>query len=83
MLILFALACALALPAHAAETETEKQQQIRDMAQETLQLLYKADPMAKAAVKHASGYAVFSDLASEDPLRWLWQGKRHRREQPD
>ncbi len=62
MLILFALACALALPAHAAETETEKQQQIRDMAQETLQLLYKADPMAKAAVKHASGYAVFSDL---------------------
>ena len=61
-LILLALACALALPAHAAETETEKQQQIRDMAQETLQLLYKADPKAKAAVKHASGYAVFSDL---------------------
>jgi hypothetical protein len=32
------------------------------MTQETLLPLYKADPKAKAAVKHASGYAVFSDL---------------------
>jgi hypothetical protein len=32
------------------------------MAQDTLQRLYKAEPKTKLAVKHAYGYAVFSDL---------------------
>jgi lipid-binding SYLF domain-containing protein len=44
------------------ESDKEKQQkEIRKMAQETLQQLYKAEPGAEAAVKHAAGYAVFSD----------------------
>ena len=47
----------------ATQTEKEKQQkQIRDMVQDTLQRLYKAEPKAKVAVKDAAGYAVFSDL---------------------
>jgi lipid-binding SYLF domain-containing protein len=61
-LIFLALVCALALSAH-AQTDKEKQQkQIRNMAQDTLQRLYKAEPKAKALVQHATGYAVFSDV---------------------
>jgi SH3 domain-containing YSC84-like protein 1 len=46
----------------AVESDKEKQQkEIRKMAQETLQQLYKAEPGAEAAVKRAAGYAVFSD----------------------
>ena len=61
LLVLLAGAVALATPA--AETDKEKQQtQIRNMAQDTLQRLYKAEPKTEAAVKHAFGYAVFSDL---------------------
>jgi len=62
-LILLALACTLALTARATDTDIEKQRkQIRNMAQDTLERLYKAEPQTKAAVKHAFGYAVFSDL---------------------
>jgi SH3 domain-containing YSC84-like protein 1 len=50
--------------AHAVDTEKEKQQkEIRSMAKETLQRLYKAEPSAEATVKHAAGYAVFSDMS--------------------
>jgi hypothetical protein len=57
------LACAVGLATSAADTDKEKQQkQIRNMAQDTLQRLYKAEPKTEAAVKHAFGYAVFSDL---------------------
>ena len=57
------LVCGVALATPAAETNKEKQQkQIRDMAQDTLQRLYKAEPKTEAVVKHAFGYAVFSDL---------------------
>jgi hypothetical protein len=60
-LLAAALACTLAVTAQAAEPEIEKkQQEIRKMAQETLQTLYKADPKAKSAVEKAAGYAVFS-----------------------
>jgi lipid-binding SYLF domain-containing protein len=46
----------------ALESDKERQQkEIRKMAQETLQQLYKAEPGAEEAVKHAAGYAVFSD----------------------
>ena len=58
-----AMACALAMAAHASESDKEKQQkEIRSMAQETLQELYKAEPKTKAAISHAAGYAVFSNM---------------------
>lgn len=58
-----ALLCALAVTAQAADSKTEqKQQEIRTMAQGTLQTLYKAEPSAQSAVEHAAGYAVFSNL---------------------
>jgi len=57
------MACAMALVAHAAQSEKEKQQtEIRKMAQDTLRQLYKAEPKTKAAVSHAAGYAVFSNM---------------------
>ena len=48
---------------HTADNDKLKQQkQIRRTAQGTLQRLYNAEPKTKAAIKHAYGYAVFSDL---------------------
>ena len=61
-LILLALVCAVVLSAHADTDREKKQKQVRNMAQDTLQRLYKAEPKAKVSVKHASGYAVFSDV---------------------
>jgi lipid-binding SYLF domain-containing protein len=62
-LIAIALVSALAVALHAAETKKEKsQKEIREMAQDTLRRLYKADPRTKAVVKDAAGYAVFSNL---------------------
>ena len=62
-LIAAALLCALSMTAQTADSEVEnKQQEIRKMAQDTLQTLYKADPRAKSAVENAAGYAVFSNL---------------------
>jgi lipid-binding SYLF domain-containing protein len=58
-----ALVCALELTAFAQDTKKEKQQQdARDAAHKTLQRLYKAEPQAKTAVKHAAGYAVFNNM---------------------
>jgi lipid-binding SYLF domain-containing protein len=62
-LVAAALFCALAVTAHASDTKKEeKQKQVRQMAHDTLQMLYKADPKAKSAVAKAAGYAVFSNL---------------------
>jgi lipid-binding SYLF domain-containing protein len=61
-LILVALVCALALSAHAGTDKEKQQKQVRNMAQDTLQRLYKAEPKAKESVQHATGYAVFSDV---------------------
>jgi lipid-binding SYLF domain-containing protein len=62
-LMVAALVCALTVTAFAADTKTEnKQNQIRKMAQDTLQRLYTADPIAKTAVEGAAGYAVFSNM---------------------
>ena len=62
-LIAIALVSALAVALHAAETKKEKsQKEIREMAQDTLQRLYKADPRTKAVVRDAAGYAVFGNL---------------------
>lgn len=61
-IILLALICILAFSTQ-AETDKEKQQkQVRSMAQDTLQRLYKTEPKSKVAVSHATGYAVFSDV---------------------
>lgn len=58
-----AIGCALVFSAHAAESDKDKQQQeVRSMALDTLERLYKAEPKTKAAVGHAAGYAAFSNL---------------------
>jgi lipid-binding SYLF domain-containing protein len=58
-----ALVYALTLMAHAADDKKAKEQkQVRQVAQKTLQQLYKAEPAAKAAVERAAGYAVFNNM---------------------
>jgi lipid-binding SYLF domain-containing protein len=52
----------LAMAAHASDDKAKQQKQIQSNTQDTLQRLYKAEPKTKAAIKHAYGYAVFSDL---------------------
>ena len=50
-LLATALVCALAVIAHATDPKIEKKQQdIRNMAQQTLGRLYKAEPKAKSAI---------------------------------
>ena len=50
VILLVLLACVVALAARAAETNKEKQQkEIRDMAQDTLQRLYKAEPKDRSS----------------------------------
>jgi lipid-binding SYLF domain-containing protein len=61
-LMLLALACGLPCGVRGAQDKEKQQKQVQDMAQETLQRLYKAEPKSTASVKHATGYAVFSDL---------------------
>jgi len=61
--IVFAVILSLAVLTFAADSKKEnKQKQIRKMAEDTLALLYKADPKTKSAIESAFGYAVFSDL---------------------
>jgi lipid-binding SYLF domain-containing protein len=59
--IFLTLACSLAIVAHAADDKAEEQKEIRKMAQDNLQRLYKAKPEVKRAVQGAAGYAVFSN----------------------
>ncbi len=63
-LLAAALVCALAVTAFASTDPKieKKQKDIRDMAQSTLQRLYKAEPKTKAVVAGAAGYAVFSNM---------------------
>jgi lipid-binding SYLF domain-containing protein len=62
-LIAIVLAGALAVSVHASDTKKDKsRKEIRDMGQDTLSRLYKADARTKAVVKDAAGYAVFSNL---------------------
>jgi lipid-binding SYLF domain-containing protein len=61
MFIVLACSLALALPASADNDKQKEQQEVRKMAKDTLQRLYKADPKAKTAVEGAVGYAVFSN----------------------
>jgi len=61
-----ALLCLVAVAALAvADDEKDKEKErteIRQMSQETLTRLYKAEPSARAAVEKAYGYAVFSNM---------------------
>ena len=60
--ILLTLACAMAIVARAADDKkAQEQQEIRKMAQDTLQRLYKAKPETRSAIQGAAGYAVFSN----------------------
>jgi lipid-binding SYLF domain-containing protein len=71
-----AVAFVLALAAQAAESDKDKQQKdVRSMAQDTLQRLYKAEPKTKAAVSHAAGYAVFSNMGVKILLAGSGNGK--------
>ena len=42
--------------------QQEKRAEVRDMANQTLEQLYAANPNARDAVKYAAGYAVFSNF---------------------
>ncbi|HSD60145.1 MAG TPA: hypothetical protein VLC55_04760, partial [Burkholderiales bacterium] len=66
-LVLAALALSLAalnpLPAAAKDpTKAEKQADVRKVANDTLNQLYKAQPSARKAIEGAAGYAVFSNF---------------------
>ena len=55
------LAVALAGPAWAA-TKEEKREDVREVAANTLERLYKSQPKAKEAIDRSAGYAVFSNF---------------------
>jgi lipid-binding SYLF domain-containing protein len=58
------------------EKDKEKEKtEIRQMSQETLARLYKAEPSAKAAVQKAFGYAVFSNTGVKILLAGSGRGK--------
>jgi lipid-binding SYLF domain-containing protein len=62
--LIASLVCLIALGAIAADDEQKKEEErteIRQMAQDTLTRLYKAEPSAQAAIHKAYGYAVFSN----------------------
>jgi lipid-binding SYLF domain-containing protein len=62
--LIASLCFVIALGSFAADDEKkneEERTEIRQMAQDTLSRLYKAEPAAQAAVKKAYGYAVFSN----------------------
>jgi len=68
---------AVAGPARADdEQDKEKERtEIRQMSQDTLARLYKAQPSAKAAVQKAYGYAVFSNTGVKILLAGSGKGK--------
>jgi hypothetical protein len=75
-LIAVVLISALAVTARGADNKKEKEQkEIRTMAQDTLQRLYKADPKAKAAVEGAAGYGVFSNMGVKILVAGSGKGK--------
>jgi hypothetical protein len=61
-IIFVVLLCAITLTAQAADDKAKQQKQVQQVANQTLQQLYKAEPSAKAAVQHAAGYAVFNNM---------------------
>jgi lipid-binding SYLF domain-containing protein len=63
MMIIMAVMLLLTVAVNShAESKEEQQKKIVEMAQQSLQQLYEKQPSARAAVKNAAGYAVFSDM---------------------
>ena len=56
------LAAAFALPAAARDRTEEKRDEVRRMRDQVLAQLYDTNPGAKAAIRDAAGYAVFSNV---------------------
>jgi lipid-binding SYLF domain-containing protein len=73
--ILVAVLCGLALAAHAADDKAKKQQEVRQVAEKTLQQLYKAKPEAKAVIGRAAGYAVFNNMGVKIFMAGSGKGK--------
>ena len=68
----------IAVAAFAADDEKEKEEEraeIRQMTQDTLTRLYKAQPAAKTAVEKGYGYAVFSNTGVKILLAGSGKGK--------
>ena len=68
----------IAVGAFAADDEKEKEEErteIRQMTQDTLTRLYKAQPAAKTAVEKGYGYAVFSNTGVKILLAGSGKGK--------
>jgi lipid-binding SYLF domain-containing protein len=64
-----AAALALLLPASVqAATREQRQAEIRQMAQQSLERLYKVQPKAKAAIAKSAGHAVFSNFGMKIPF---------------
>jgi len=75
--LLIVLICLIGVAAFADdEQDKEKERvEIRQMSQETLGRLYKAQPSAKVAVEKAYGYAVFSNTGVKILLGGSGKGK--------
>jgi lipid-binding SYLF domain-containing protein len=75
--LVIVLICVLTVTAHAADDSKKEKNQndIRKMTHDTLQTLYKVEPKSKEAVKHAAGYAVFSNLGVKILLAGSGNGK--------
>ena len=75
--LLIVLLCLIAVAGFADdEKDKEKERgEIREMSQETLARLYKAQPSAQAAVQKAYGYAVFSNMGVKILLAGSGKGK--------
>jgi len=75
--LLIALVCLIGVAVFADdEKDREKERtEIRQMSQDTLARLYKAQPSAKTAVEKAYGYAVFSNTGVKILLGGSGKGK--------
>ena len=71
------LVCLIGVAALADDEKdaNKKKTEIRQMSQQTLARLYKAEPSAQAAVKKAFGYAVFSNMGVKILLGGSGNGK--------
>jgi len=60
--LLIALCVFLAAPSAANDKVEQQREELRRMARETIEDLYRIQPGARAGLEHAAGYAVFSSF---------------------